>query len=121
MIDGLIAGKIFGAAEERTDKNGKPFVVAKALASCGDGESVIVNVIAFDKDTCLTLMALHDGDSLALAGAMTPRVWTDKQGIARPSLDMVAHRALSVSDVQREFKSFPDAFERRRPKVEPNQ
>jgi hypothetical protein len=59
MMDGLIAGKIFGAAEERTDKNGKPFVVLKALASCSDGESVIVNVIAFDTDTCQTLMALH--------------------------------------------------------------
>jgi hypothetical protein len=106
MIDGLIAGKLLGAPEQRTDKNAKPFVVAKVLAQAGDGESIIVNVIAFDAGTGQTLLELQDGDSLALTGALTPRVWTDKQGSVRPSLDLVAHRILSARDVQLEPK-FP--------------
>jgi single-stranded DNA-binding protein len=100
MIDGLIAGRLHGLAQERTGKNGNPFVVAKLLAANTDGENLIVNVIAFETTTCKALLNLQEGDSLALAGSLTPRVWTDKQGAARPSLDMVAHQSLSLFDVQ---------------------
>lgn len=110
MIDGLITGKLLGSPERRTDKNAKSFVVAKVLATAGDGENTIVNVIAFDGDTGQTLLDLQDGDSLALTGALTPRVWTDKQGSVRPSLDLVAHRVLSTRDVQLERKSAPGEF-----------
>ena len=48
MIDGLIAGKLLGSPERRTDKNGKPFVVAKVIAAAGEGDGIIVNVISFD-------------------------------------------------------------------------
>lgn len=110
MIDGLIAGKLMGSPEQRTGKNAKPFVVAKVLASAGDGESIIVNVIAFDAGTGQTLLELQDGDCLALTGALTPRVWTDKQGSVRPSLDLVAHRVLSANGVQLDRKSVPGEF-----------
>jgi len=30
-----------------------------------------------------------------LAGALTPKVWTDKQGNTRPALDMVATQVLT--------------------------
>ena len=79
-------------------------VVAKVIAAAGEGEGIIVNVIAFDSSTGQTLLDLQDGDSLALTGALTPRVWTDKQGAVRPSLDLVAHRILSARDVQLERK-----------------
>jgi single-stranded DNA-binding protein len=101
MIDGLISGKLHSAPEERVGKNGAPFVVAKVLAANSDGESIIINVIAFDEATCTALLDLDEGDSLALAGSLTPKVWTDKQGAARPSLDMVAHQVLSAYDVGR--------------------
>ena len=35
MISGLVAGKLFGPAEQRIDKAGKPFAVAKVLAASG--------------------------------------------------------------------------------------
>ena len=98
MIDGLIAGKLYGQPAQRTGKSGKPFAVAKLRCAAGDGESLFVNVIAFDCDTCTALLALGDGDSVALAGTLTPKVWTDKQGNTRPALDMVAHRVLTAYD-----------------------
>jgi single-stranded DNA-binding protein len=109
MIDGLIAGRLHGLAEERTGKNGNSFVVAKVLAANTDGENLIVNVIAFEMATCKALLQLQEGDALALAGSLTPKVWTDKQGTARPSLDMVAHQSLSLYDVQ--CKRSADAFQ----------
>jgi len=58
MIDGLIAGKLYGAPQQRTAKTGKPFAVAKVRCAAGDGESLFVNVIAFDGDTCTALLAM---------------------------------------------------------------
>jgi single-stranded DNA-binding protein len=99
MIDGLIAGRIYGKPTERTSKTGKPFVVAKVRAATGDGESMFVNVIAFDTAPCTALLALADGDSVALTGSLTPKTWTDKEGNTRPALDVVAHQVLTSYSV----------------------
>jgi single-stranded DNA-binding protein len=96
MIDGLIAGTLVGLAETRQGKNGTSFALAKVKAVAGDGESLMVNVIAFATVASAALMALDDGDALALTGALTPKVWTDKQGNTRPALDMVASNVLTV-------------------------
>ena len=96
MIDGLIAGRLHGAAESRVDRHKQPFVVARVKASGGEGESVFVNVIAFEAPVCEQLLVLGDGDAVALSGSLTPRVWTDKQGKHRPALDMVAHQVLTA-------------------------
>ena len=95
MIDGLIAGHLVGLAEIRQGKNGSSFALAKVKATAGDGETLIVNVIAFASEASAALMALDDGDAVALAGALTPKVWTDKQGNTRPALDMVATQVLT--------------------------
>ncbi|HQQ69093.1 MAG TPA: single-stranded DNA-binding protein [Alicycliphilus sp.] len=96
MIDALISGKLYGQPTERIGKSGKAFAVAKVRATAGDGESLFVNIIAFDAGPCAALLALADSDSVALAGSITPKAWTDKQGNSRPSLDMVS---LPISSV----------------------
>ncbi len=96
MIDGLIAGKVFGDPEQRQGKGGSSFVLAKIRAQTSDGEALIVNVIAFDDAPCAALLELRDGDSLAASGSLTPKVWTDKQGNVKPALDLVAHRVLAT-------------------------
>ena len=96
MIDALIAGHLMGDASRRVDKTGREFIVARVLARNRADEEFIVNVIAFDEAPCAALVALRDGESLSLAGGLTPKVWTDKQGIVRPSLDMVANRVLTA-------------------------
>lgn len=105
MIDALIAGKLYGQPTERTSKTGKPFAVAKVRAISGDGESIFINVIAFDLAPCTALLALADGDSVALSGAITPKVWIDKEGSARPALDLVAHQVLTAYHVSRKRKA----------------
>lgn len=101
MIDGLIAGKLHGKATERTSKAGKAFAIAKVRAASSDGESLFVNVIAFDAGPCAALLALGDGDSLALAGSLTPKAWLDREGQPRAAVDMVAAQVLSAYHVQR--------------------
>ena len=97
MIDALIAGHLMGDASRRVDKAGREYVVARVLARNRADEEFIVNAIAFDAAPCAALLALRDGDALSLTGALTPKVWTDKQGSARPSLDVVVAQVLLLN------------------------
>ena len=99
MIDGLIAGRLMGDASRRVDKMGRSYIVARVLARNKTDEEHIVNVIAFDEAPCTALLALADGDAIALSGSLTPKVWTDKQGNHRPSLDMIAVHVLTAYQV----------------------
>ena len=109
MIDALIAGKIYGQPAQRTAKTGSTFATAKLRLATGDGESLFANVIAFDDAPCRALLALSDGDSVALAGTLTPKVWADKTGTPHPALDIVAHQVLTPYHVQRKRRSVAGA------------
>lgn len=101
MIDGLVCGKLNGAAKEHLSKTGKRFATAKLRTPLADGDSIFVSVIAFSETVVDGLMALGDGDSVALSGALTPKVWQPANGEARPALDMVAHALVTAYHVQR--------------------
>ncbi|MBF3485350.1 single-stranded DNA-binding protein [Burkholderia pseudomallei] len=101
MIDGLVSGRLYGKPAERTGASGRPFVTAKVRAAVSDGEALFVNVIAFSDGAKAGLLALDDGDSIVLAGTLTPKVWTDRNGDAKPALDMVTHAVLTAYHVKR--------------------
>jgi single-stranded DNA-binding protein len=101
MIDALIQGRVHGTPQQRTGSSGKPFTTAKARVATRDGDAIFVNVICFSADAQRALLALGDGDSVALSGEMTPKVWTDKEGNARPVVDLLAHAVLTAYHVKR--------------------
>ena len=105
MIDALISGRLHGAPKSRTSANGNPFVTANLRTSTRDGNAIFVNVIAFDAGAISALMALGDGDSVALAGELTPKVYTPQNGEPRPSLDLLAHAVLTEYHVSRKRKA----------------
>ena len=124
MIDALVSGRIYGQPAERTSKTGKPFAVAKVRVAAGDGESTFISVIAFDDAPCAALLALGDGDSVALSGSLSQKMWTDKEGNTRPSLDLVAHQVLTSYHVTRKrsamqgMQASQPAHQRQRPRDE---
>ncbi|MDR2214627.1 MAG: single-stranded DNA-binding protein [Nevskiaceae bacterium] len=102
MIDGLVSGKLAGKPVARTGAtSGKPFVTAKLRAATGKGEMIHADCIAFRESARAALLALEDGDSVALAGEMTPKAWTDREGQPRASVDVVVHGVLSAYHVRR--------------------
>lgn len=111
-IEALILGKLHQRAEQRTSKTGRPFVTAKARTAAGDGDALFVNVIAFGETACAALMALDAGDSLALAGTPKPGAWTDREGNARPSVDMVAAQVLTVYGLKKKREASGQASAR---------
>lgn len=96
MIDALIAGRLYGSAEERTGQAGSVYVTCKVKVMTEDGDTILCNVIAFQDHVRNHLLQLNDGESLSLSGALTPKVWTDKQGKTRPAIDLIAHAVLTV-------------------------
>ena len=96
MIEGLVAGTIWGEPEKRLGKNDSLFVVAKVRAQGTQPELTIVNVIAFDHAACKALLQLQDGAAVSLSGSLLPKVWVDKQGVSRAALDMIATRVLAL-------------------------
>jgi hypothetical protein len=71
MMNALVGGKLHAKPEARTGKNGNTFATAKVRAAAGDGESLFVNVIAFDHAAVTALLAL-DRASSALPGMPRP-------------------------------------------------
>lgn len=96
MIDALISGRLVGAPVERTGASGKEFVTCKLRVPVDNDEAVIANVIAFSESVRNALLALGDGDALAVSGAAAPRVWN-----GRPCLGVVAHSVLTAYHVKR--------------------
>ena len=119
MIDGLVSGKLFGAPQSRKSRSGSDYVTAKVRAAAGDGEALFINVIAFSQSAGEALLALADGDSVALAGSLTPKAWVDRQGDAKPSLDMIAHAVLTAYHVARKRKAVAEAAPDSQPAREP--
>jgi single-stranded DNA-binding protein len=104
MLDALIAGRLHGQPKQMMGKSGKPFVVCKLKVAAG-GEQIFCNVIAFETQTCEALLALQAGDSVALAGSLTPKAWTDKEGVPRGTVDVTAHAVVSAYSVTRKRKA----------------
>jgi single-stranded DNA-binding protein len=100
MIDALIAGRLHGQPKKMTGKSGKVFVVCKLRVAAG-GEQIFCNVIAFETPTCEALLALAAGDSVALAGSLTPKAWADRDGVPRGTVDVTAHSVVTPYHVTR--------------------
>ena len=100
MIDALIQGKLYGQPTQRLTKAGKPFAVAKLRVATTEGESTFVSVVAFDDVPVAALLALKEGDSVAVTGPLKASVWQDKEGNHRPGLDVVAQQVMSLYAVR---------------------
>ena len=105
MIDAIVAGKLFGSPETKTAKTGRAFTTAKVRAATAESESIFINVIAFSDTAQAALQALGDGDAVSLAGTITPKAWTDRNGNTRPALDMVAAQVMTAYTVSRKRRA----------------
>ncbi len=101
-IDCLIQGRMHRTAQQRTSKTGSPFVTCTVRVPTKDGGSLFASVICFNATACQALLALADGDAVALAGEATLKLYEPKDGSApRPSLDLLAHAVLTTYHVKR--------------------
>jgi single-stranded DNA-binding protein len=99
-LDALISGRLGGKPQTRPGKSVATFVTAKVIARMANAENIHVSVIAFGDTVKNALLGLEYGDSVTIAGELKVSIFTDKDGVARPSLDLTAFKVMSVRDVQ---------------------
>ena len=109
MIDGLISGNLIGAPSERIGQSGRPYVSAKLRAAVAGADAIFVRVTEFSDGARGALLALGDGDSVALSGTLKPTAWVDRAGEARPGADLIAHAVLTAYEVKRRRAAVQEA------------
>jgi single-stranded DNA-binding protein len=101
VIEVLMAGKLVGKPEARTSKSGRTFVTAKLRVADGGEDTHFVRLTAFSDTVGAALLALDDGDAAAVAGTLKPGAWVDRDGAAKPNLDVVVAQVLTVYHLKR--------------------
>lgn len=101
MLDAIIQGKLHKKPVAKASSNGKQYVTTTVRVPVENADAMFANVIAFDAGPCKALLALDDGDSVALSGSLTPKVWMPNDGAPRVSLDVIAHAVLTAYHVKR--------------------
>lgn len=99
-----------GKAQSRITKTGNPYATGKLRTSTKDGETVWVDVICFEGAAVAALLALGDGDPVAVSGEATPRVYIPPDGPPRPSMSVLAHGVLTPYAVTRKRKATQDTL-----------
>lgn len=107
-IDALVAGTLFKTPEERPGQGGKTFVTATVRAADGGGESLFVSVVAFSSTAKAALLALEDGDSVALTGPLKIGTYEARDGAVKPKVSMAAQRITTAYHVARKRTAVQD-------------
>jgi single-stranded DNA-binding protein len=101
VIDALVAGRLNATPVRRTSKNGgSEFVTARMRASTADG-SVFVNLLAFDPELQAQLLDLDAGASLCVSGPMKAHTYTDRDGAAQVSLEVIVQTINPLRHIKR--------------------
>lgn len=111
MIEVLMAGKLVGKPEARTSKSGRTFVTARLRVAAGGEDTHFIRLTAFSESAGAALLALDDGDAAAVAGTLKPGAWVDRDGAAKPNLDVVVVQVLTAYHLKRRRDAVQDAGE----------
>lgn len=117
MIDALIAGNLFGDPKQGIGKNRSPYTTVEVRAADGNGDQLICNVIAFRESARSALNALREGDSVALSGTLSPKVYLSREGEYKPGLDVVCHAVLTPYDINRKREAMTPVPNDKAPEV----
>lgn len=99
MLSVLFTGMLNAPASWRDDPNraGRKIVTARMTALDSEGVVVHVRVVAFAHEACETLVRMHEGDEVAIAGHLSMRRW--KRGEEpQMGLSVRATRVMTLAD-----------------------
>ncbi len=109
MIDALISGVLIGPTQSRTSSKGRTFATGKIKAAAGNGEPTYVSIIAFRDSAVAALLAMGDGDSIAVSGELSAKLYQPQNGgEPRVGLDLVVQAVLSPYHVARKRRAVTD-------------
>ena len=109
MFDVLLSGKLRGAPDVRTSKNGSLFMIFRLNVPTGkDGGYVQASCITFSQTAIDALINLTEGDSVAVSGEAVIKTWEGKHGI-QTGLDVTVHGVLTAYHLGRKREAVTTA------------
>jgi single-stranded DNA-binding protein len=93
-----VSGQLAGDPARRVGQKG-PFATASVRSGSGD-DAVFVNVVGF-AENAERLLELRKGDALSVAGRGELRSWTNRDGIEKTTLSVVAGEIAAARPRQR--------------------
>lgn len=94
-IDILITGRLRGNASSRTSATGGAYVTFRLAANDKNRESLLCSCIAFAPAAMAHVLALAEGDAVAVSGEAAISSWLDKAGNPRQGLDVTVYEVMS--------------------------
>jgi single-stranded DNA-binding protein len=100
MLSVLASGTLVSKPRQRIGNSGKPFATAQARIPSDGEASVLLSIIAFRDTAMQALLALDQGDAVALVGRGKLTCWQTNGG-ERHGLSVVAEQVLSVYQLEK--------------------
>jgi hypothetical protein len=101
VIDALVAGRLHSRPVQRTARTGSgQFVTGKMVAATSDG-TLFVSLLAFDPELQAQLLDLDAGASLCVSGPMKAHTYTDRDGAAQVSLEVIVQTINPLRHIKR--------------------
>jgi single-stranded DNA-binding protein len=98
----LATGTLHKAPTTRTGSNGNEFTTCKVRVDTGEGETLWVNAICFDRTARETLEQLQAGDSVSVGGKAKIVIW-EKDGKQGVGLDVTVSTVAASKARPRRF------------------
>lgn len=100
MLTVLASGTLVRDPQQRTSAAGKAFATALMRCPAEDAEPTLLSLIAFSEAAVRALLALQQGDALAVAGRAKLTSW-ERDGEQRHGLSVVADQVLTAYHVEK--------------------
>ncbi|GAB3765061.1 hypothetical protein GCM10028796_21440 [Ramlibacter monticola] len=110
-ISALICGRLARKPEQRSGPSGRAYVLARLLVHDGDAQH-FVSVFAFSEGVQRVLLALGEGASIAVSGALKAGIWTpERGGEPRVNLSLTADTITTLHEKRRTDRAVAEARE----------
>jgi single-stranded DNA-binding protein len=100
-VAALISGTISRAPEQKTSRNGNPFVTASIRVVNGN-EANFWRIFVFSESAQAALLALGEGDSVACQGTPKFEMYAPEGGAARVSLSLTVDQVVALKQPPKE-------------------
>jgi single-stranded DNA-binding protein len=104
MLAVLASGTLTREPQRRTASNGRDFATASMRVAVEGADAAIASLIAFGEPEVAALLALKQGDSIAIAGRAALRTW-EKDGEKRTGLNVTVDRVMTAYEAGKQKRA----------------
>jgi single-stranded DNA-binding protein len=110
MLTCIATGTLLRDPQERVASNGNPYATFLLRVPLEGEDSILANVIAFNREAVEAVMRLRSQDTVAVSGSAKTRTW-ERDGQSHVGIAITADRVMSAYGVAKQRKAAQPAGE----------